>query len=569
MYQQPPFLATFASKFVKAVFFISVAFFLVASLFLVKNFGSDIFNSPDETANYYFAKQFQEKDNFLLLSPSGQSLPSFVYPRSMLRQDAHLIPVSFLGFPFLLGTVAKMISLAGLPYFVIILNALAVLVWYNLLKHLFGRQVAILAGFILLISPGFAYYSLRPFSPNIIFVDFLIFGSYFLVKSLSFAKFNFSGLAGNIQRQIPLGAKTAPRRGFFSFSFGLFIGLALLVRPMETPWVLSAFLFIIVILLLSHNLKSVYLIPALAGFCFPLAPVLYLQKLVYGSVLASGYRATFLPGESEMRSWFNLLLPFGFHPKASWQAAVTYLVDIFWWLALLAMLGVASLGAKFSGTAAVIRRKMVFWIGLTVFVSTWLAVFYGSWRISDRLDGQAGIGVSFVRYFLPIYLIITPLVALGLVRTLRCFDIRIKKFLSLIIVIVLCFLSLRNVWWKGDESAVSLFKTLKANQEIRANLLRIVPPQALVLSERSDKIFFPYREVMSFFRQPEEARAARELADQHELWYETILNHDDLEKENLDFWSVYGLQAVDGKSLGGGHAVYRLLPSEIKVNNLK
>lgn len=568
MYQQPPFLSTFASKFVKAVFFISVAVFFIASLFLVRNFNNDIFNSPDETANYYFAKQFQEKENFLLPSPSGENLPTWVYPRSMLRQGAYLIPVSFLGFPFLLGTVAKIVSMAGLPYFLIVLNALAVLFWYNILKHVFGRQVALLSGFLLLLLPGFVYYSLRPFSPNIVFVDFLIIGSYFLLKSLSLSQFNFSGLSGNIQRQIPLGAKTAPRRGFFSFSFGLFIGLALLVRPMEAPWVLPAFLFIVLVLLLTHSLKTIYLLPALIGFCFPLAPALYLQKLVYGSILASGYRSTLLSGQSTTGSWLKLLLPFGFHPRASWHIAVVYLLDMFWWLALLVLLGVASVGAKFSGTAAVIRRKIFFWISLAAFVSVWLLVFYGPWQISDRLDGQAGIGVSYVRYFLPVYILLTPLAALGLLRTLRCFSIRVKKFLCLIIVIVLCVLSLRIIWWQGDESVISLFKTMSANQEIRANLLQIAPPYALILSERSDKIFFPYREVMSFFRQPEEARAVRELANEHELWYETILNHDDLEKENQNFWAMYGLQAVDGKPLGFGHTVYRLLTSDIKVNNL-
>ena len=94
------------------------------------------------------------------------------------------------------------------------------------------------------------------------------------------------------------------------------------------------------------------------------------------------------------------------------------------------------------------------------------------------------------------------------------------------------------------------------NLEIRARALEILPEDAVVLTDRSDKIFFPYREVVTRFRkfhQPD----FEELYGLN-LYYETIAAQEVVDFENERYWGPHYLRATDPVDLGYRHTLYKL-----------
>src|SRR3989338_5706310 len=65
--------------------------------------GGRIFNSPDETANFYFTKLFAESGQLAVENP----LPVDLGPRAMRAEGGRLSPGIFLGIILLYGAIAK------------------------------------------------------------------------------------------------------------------------------------------------------------------------------------------------------------------------------------------------------------------------------------------------------------------------------------------------------------------------------------------------------------------------------------------------------------------------------
>lgn len=554
MLQQPPIFNAPRTILLRVLLIISVIIFFVLSQFLVLQ-STEIFNSPDEAANYYFARQFKEKSNFFLLSPSGAELPETARLRSALRDGAYFTPVGFIGFTFFLGLATKIFSFEYLPYFLSALSGLALLAWFAFFKKIFGRQVAFLSVFLLLLHPAYFAYNLRPYFPNILFVNFLIFAAYFFSKAVFASGLKLpSGERMNLEN--PFTAKTAVKQYFFSFLFGLTLGLALMIRPSEALWV---FLSILVILIfVRRNFKLSSFLVAVLGLLLVFLPVLGLQKITYGNFFTTGYHLT-LPENS--KSFLSFLMPFGFDIVILSKNIFDYLIYLFWWLAVPFFFGLIFIPFKSASLPYGFRRKISLWFIIFILVFLWLSFYYGSWQVSDRLDEKTSVGVSFVRYFLPIYILSVPFVALGIWRFIRMWR-KIGKTIGLFIVPLIVILSLRVVWWEGDESVLNISRTLKGYGEIRNQAIRIVPKNTVILTERGDKIFFPAREVVPYFRKKEEMEIILSLMNTYDFWYETILNDKDARRENEVFWNRFGLEIEKVASLGGGHSLYKIKQME-------
>src|SRR3989338_9327123 len=79
-----------------------VLLFLLYSFLAFKSPGK--FTSPDETANFYFIKQFAGNLSFKVAEPLNGTAP-IVAPRSIMVQKDGLAPGSFFGMPLLYGAI--------------------------------------------------------------------------------------------------------------------------------------------------------------------------------------------------------------------------------------------------------------------------------------------------------------------------------------------------------------------------------------------------------------------------------------------------------------------------------
>lgn len=552
MYEQPPLFLNFKKHLNKILFYLALVCFFFLSLFFFKEVPGQIFNSPDETANFYLAKNFFEKSNFFLASPSGKELPSFLMPRSFLRFGSFLAPGGFLGFPLFTGFLAKIFSFNFLPYFLALFLVLSLLAWRSALKVLFGERLALLSAYLFLIHPVFLYFSPRLFFPNFLFLNFLVFSFYFLIKISSLSEVQLPKEDKTVELETPLSEDKLSKRYFFSFCFGLTLAIAILLRPIEALWFLP--IFLIFYLGALKQFKAFSYLLFFLGLILPLSFMFLFQFLTYRNALYSGYLFS-LPDQS--KSWIKILFPFGFNWRLAFKNWFDYFFALTSWFTIPLLLGLFSCFFRFQNAPLGFRKKISFWLLAFLFVSLWLVSFYGSWQISDRLDRKVSLGVSYTRYFMPLYLLSLPFVALGIFRLKRIFSF-LSGFLVSIFIFGLIYFSQAMVFWQGDESQKAILETLKKNLVVRENLLKIVPEKEIVVTDLGDKIFFPYREVVNFERRDAFLKELNKLAQTQSLWYETAFEEAGVLKERELLWQKYSLDIAKVADLGYNHKLFKI-----------
>ena len=273
-------------------------------------------------------------------------------------------------------------------------------------------------------------------------------------------------------------------------------GGALITRMSEAPWALLAAAAFIP-LLKKDRWRRVF--AALAGLAFPLFLFMYFNGITRGSPFSTGYvvppptsvPGTAVPGTGALGEsvFWRQLIPFGFHPRAAALNVWNYGLKFFWWLTLPAALGAVVFLSRWRKKTA--AQKMYFFAALGA--AAWLAAFYGSWFVRDRYDPtQVTIGTSYVRYFLPVYVLSLPFAAAGLLWIGERLHGK-RSWLLPSMMLLAAVLSLRTAVTDGDESLIAVRRTLAGNAAKKEILLKLIPEDAAVMTDRFDKVLFPER----------------------------------------------------------------------------
>lgn len=510
---------------------------------------ANIYNSPDETANVLLADALKEQSS-IRLPVLIKGLPSIVAPRSLHRQDDSLIPVGFPSFPFLIGVVSKVVRVHGIVYLTAILGALALWAWYRFCRLLFGTTIGFYSALLYAFHPALLYWGNRPFFPHALFFALTMFALYFLTRALRLRERKIKE-AREVAIEQPTTEQLAVKKRLTSLMAGLCAGLAFALRPPEGAWLIVV---IIGVVLYSKARQRLAWLAMLAGAFLPIFGAAVLNTNLYGAPWNTGHFYFTPPGAGLTQSLALTLAPVGFDLGRIGFVAWQYLGLLFWWLSALTLVGIVSMFVRKTITA----RRMRFWGLGTLLIALYLLQLYGSFTVRDRLDLAPSLGTSFTRYFLPLYVLLIPLAAYGL-RALRFLQ-KGSAFVSAAFIIAAA-LSLQLTFFSGDESLTQIPQVLAENLAVREQALKVVPEDGIILTERSDKIFFPYREVAASFRRfkPEDFTT---LQQSHSMYYETVLNVEDVEKENEEFWKPRGLRAVESVDLGGRHVIYRLVKQD-------
>jgi hypothetical protein len=115
-----------------AVLVAALFFFLATAgyIFLNQRDGSVKWNSPDETANYYFTKSYATTHTLSHFEPADAIAGDLVIPRSIKSDRGWLKPVSFLGIILIYGTIGSWTSPAVIPYLTPFFGALGIIFFY-------------------------------------------------------------------------------------------------------------------------------------------------------------------------------------------------------------------------------------------------------------------------------------------------------------------------------------------------------------------------------------------------------------------------------------------------------
>jgi len=372
-----------------------------------------------------------------------------------------------------------------------------------------SRRAALIGAILLMFLAGFWFYTARVFMPNVPFLSLCIFGMYFLV-SKPFHK----------------------KKLWLNFAFaGLMIGLALLFRASEAMWMAVAGVVLLAFFpkFLSWKKALLFFGALLIGF----APLFFWNSAVFGDALQIGYTATETSSStavvssvtSAMSSISETLFPFGFHPRLAWDNFVNYQLGLTWWMTVLAIFG---LPLMWISKSRALRSIVV----ATFFAGAYLTFFYGSWKITDNPDPNAiTLANSYIRYWLPIYLVSTIPAALFIewVASKKKTVVAQQAFIG-VTLLTIGLLSFRLVFLHPDDGLLQTRVVLQQNIEVRDQVVSLTEDDSVIVVDSADKILFPARRVVTPLRSETTYDVLPEIISEYPLYYYGLtLPEQDLE----------------------------------------
>lgn len=500
---------------------LAIAFFVVTSSynFITQRDGTVKWNSPDETANYYFAKSYATDHSLSKFEPANVVASDLVIPRSLRSDNGWIKPVSFLGIILIYGEIGNLTTPAVIPYLTPFFGAIGIIFFYLLVKRLFNSRIGLISAALLAIFPVYIYYSVRSMFHNVLFLVLLIIGFYFLIRTLDKA-YSYHVKPKLISFKIP---KNVLSGWLFTFLSGIFIGLAVITRSSELLW-LAPVLFIIV-LFYGWRLGLSRLLIFASGIGLGMLPAFYYNQILYQSPFYGGYGqmnqslADISSAGSELirhtvasqvnvyqeliTKIFKNVFFFGFHVGQSREMFTYYVTQMFPWLTWLAVLGVSGLVVlNFSKP----RKKYFVYLLVWLILSVILILYYGSWRFTDNPNAASHtIGNSYTRYWLPIYLMGLPMAALAIELSFKGFFFlfRKKKIYRLLVssgAVVIVFLiavsSVNFLLFGSEEGLFNLYYNTREDKRLGEMVFKLTPDDAIIVTQYHDKVLFPERKIL-------------------------------------------------------------------------
>lgn len=453
------------AKFEIIMFVSALALYSFLALFA----SSGIWNSPDETANAFFIERLSSGGGLTVFDPSIARSNGLIHPRSTDVREGLLVPGSFLGMIVAYALPVKLLGAWSMPFLTPFFTAFALLAFGRIIKFFFNARIAAIGVALAMTHPALWYYANRGLFHNVFFLDCVIFSLFFALVS------PFESIARAKSYTLKLSRITD------SLLSGTFFFLALATRTFEAIW-----LFPLVLTLLFINRKKIasetfFVYGAL--LLIGAAILIFISYAVYGNVSLSGYPRI-------------ELLPFGFSFRNMARNGLLYGKLFFWWYTLMVGAGAAYL--IYLRTKAKAPEHIWRWFIILLGISLPLLIVYGSGFFLDTPDpSRVTVGNSILRYWLPLYIGSVPLGAWALSMIAGNFKkTAIQKLFLGGVLVSVALLSFKVVFYGKGEGLVYMRRELKRYEAVRRDVLAATPPNSIIISDKSDKIFFPHRHVV-------------------------------------------------------------------------
>lgn len=492
-------------------------FFLLSCLFVVIYatpylLNHNIYNSPDETSVFVFTKHFAEEGNLSISQTHANPLGN-IRPRSVNIVGGNYVPGSFIGLPVLLGYLGKVFGLVVIKLLPALFAVIAVYGFSRLIGKPFGSEVGKYTRLLFFFLAPWWHYASKGFLPNSLFISFLIIATWLLVESHQNKSFYFAYLLAILS--------------------GVSASAALVIRPSELWWLVICGLFLLIVYRrnISYKLVVVFLLSTL-----PLVVLIaYWQQQTFGAWYLTGYdqlpataEAVVDTGQKVTESFFysvqKSIFPFGLNLHQSfvrfWQFTVTLLIMP----SILFVIGIV----HFVKEGFVKRQQVKSYLAIFIFVSVYLVLYYGSWLIQDHPDQNLiSIGISYMRYWLPIYVLMIPFCVHGLFAVSARFKSK-KFFAGLFMVFLLS--SAWGVYGTQPDNLGDIIKNTVQYKAIRQEIEDITPGNAIIISSRQDKIIWPVRDVIVVGEQDYAFSKYTEALNSHDpVYWLTDIPHSSVE----------------------------------------
>jgi len=430
----------------------------ILPLLILPTAGFASYLSPDETAVAVSAVNFGLSGRMGISEPLLAQFP-WLHPRSFVSiGDATMAPVGFLGLPMVVGIFGQAF---GELVFLVFAALFVLSVIYPLIRFTESWHVGprLLVVSVWLSFPTVILYANRGLFPNLNAVCLTIWAAYLIWRKRSAVR--------------SLGA-------------GLVLGLALAIRPVEVFWMLPW------IWLAwqsrekgKHPHERKWFWYSAGGVVIIGIIYSYVAYLTYGDPFAIGYwmRDAVIVGAGGAASVAMARWPFGFHPMNVWFNVKNYLFGYLApWTILTILAAIATWKQK--------RLRRAWFVGAWTIIS--LILVYGQAIYQDHVGlNVTSTGNSFLRYLIPL----APVAALAIGALAEWFTKKInRKYAYVLVGMIVVSLYIFGAWTalsRDDEGVLADVRVRKENTDILFDTMQLVPSNAIILSDRSDKIFFP------------------------------------------------------------------------------
>jgi hypothetical protein len=434
------------------------------------------FHWPDETTNAYFASLVARGESLIVPEPRNVFVGNMIHPRTAnVRPDGGVVPGGFLGLAWWYGLLGRMIGERMIWFLTPALAMLAMLSLFHALRRVIDVRVASTAvAFLALLSPWWLF-TATTMLPNVPFVALVIIGLAMIV----------------CDQGRPDGGSARSWRWLVG---GLMIGLALTIRTHEFVWVLP----LVGVVAWGSRLTKMHSVLGSIGLVFPFLPILILQSQLYGGPLVTGYallqQGGALPTEFTGPGFLQAIVaPFGWSVVTAFQRFWIYAVVPYWWLATLAAIGILSVFVVRGYESKSMRKPSVGSLVLAV----WLILYYGSWDLADPLVRASNIlTISYVRYWLPVFVLMAIWGAVGFHALCDRFGERWRPALAASMMLGIVMLALPPIFFHPSEGLRAQRAQLNEHRERARAVIATTPDDAVIVSHRMDKAFFPERAVV-------------------------------------------------------------------------
>lgn len=493
--------------------------------------GHYISSWPDAMANYFFVGKLSLDNSLSYDEPLNATALDTVQPRSVNVFDHKIVPTGFLGFILIIGALGKLFGLYGLMLITPLMAVLAVGAFYGLVKGLYNERVAFISALLLFILPPFWYYSSLPLVPNVLFLSLVLIAYYLYFKQTT-------------------------NKIYYSLASGLLFGLALIIRPTEIVWLVA--LAVIPICYYREYFKIKPVLIFIGSVLLPVIILLAINQKLYGNAFYTGYLnleptkgdnvINRLPPElaTNLSSYLAypklILAPFGIHPRLIIHNFNNYFIKLIWpWCLLLA--GALIILFRQIKISKPTRAQSVY-LWTVILTNASLLVYYGSWLFDDKLTLRLNtIGISYVRYWLPLYVLMLPAIAYGLDQltqrnplgfafskylgmTARTPSKTTKRIVLVVVGLLLLYFSWSTVYLKPGDGLNDQAEIIKSNYQLFEAMKAKVPKEAIIINDREDKILFPEYSVIMFNGNDKIWTGAKNIIGKRPIYYLTQAGPD-------------------------------------------
>lgn len=481
--------------------------------FLLPFFQRGILASPDETAVRWTAVHLFQEKQLWLNERLAMDFP-WLHPRSFVSFGTRLVPVGFFAWPLFLSVFAWGNGMA-LPWIATFFVWSSIYPAYRLLRTTFSPAAAWAGTLAAYFTPALVLYANRSLFPN-------------------------PALWAATMWLLWASTRLSSSRSILWGGFGAAVVAVLSIRPIEIFWLGP---WIIFFLWKQRNALRVQRIAFFSGVGVMSFFLAMINRWIYGSWWQVSYwmhdnamdRAQNLVGTSVSGSIF----PFGIHPShIVWN--VRFFLAGIWapWL----LLSVVAVGIFLWRQ----RTERVSWVPFLLlgWTAVSLVLFYGNGLYADHVRvGAVTVGNSFLRYTLPLAAIVGVSLAWLMDRATH----RWLRSALLVCAVGLSVVGVYRATWADEEGVWPTGQELQRYASIREAALAALPPQTVVFSERSDKLFFePLRAVTPIPPRAEIRRLLDASNDSKEpsssLWLSAAVFMRPPSQQERDAWSAAGIE---------------------------